>query len=84
MRSPYSKDSYHVRFVNLDSGAGAGYGANASGFGVRPALLSEKLCVRRTLLIHMLCVMSVLQAISMVMTPRYRVASACARSPFIR
>ena len=83
MRSPYSKDSYHVRFVNLDSGAGAGYGANASGFGVRPALLSEKLCVRRHLVTQIDCVMFIFRVKFMTIM-LFLAASACAPLSFRR
>ena len=49
MRSPYSDHSLGLRAVNLYGHVGYDGGtAVSSGFGVRPALLSEKLCVRRT------------------------------------
>ena len=81
MRSPSSGDSDRLRYVHLPGEIHDNY-AILSGFGVRPALLSEKLCVRRTQVIRMLSAMSTSATLSLI-TIQSQVATACARSPFI-
>ena len=53
-RSPYSSGSSHVRHVYLNGGVSYD-NAVSVGYGVRPALLSEKLCVRRSQAIRIIC-----------------------------
>ena len=55
MRSPFAGNSYNMRLVDYTGGVGGAYGSISGAFGVRPALLSEKLCVRRTQVTHNMC-----------------------------
>ena len=83
-RSPYSGYSGYVRFVNL-YGSVHYDSAVSGGFGVRPALLSEKLCVRRTQAIRQICALSILKAVSITTLVEESVeVSACAPLSFQR
>ena len=77
MRSPYMSDSYRVRNVDFTGYVGQGIAALSGGFGVRPALLSEKLCVRRPQSSRMVCVLSNSTAMSTTVM-QSRVDTACA------
>ena len=78
-RSPFSGNSYNLRLVDYTGGIGSAYGAVSGAFGVRPALLSEKLCVRRTQVIPIICVLSICtDMLVMLALLRSVAASACA------
>ncbi len=81
-RSPYSGSSDRVRNVHLNGNV---YYSNTvpGGFGVRPALFSEKLCVRRTQATRMVCAMSISTAGSAAIVQSQEV-TACAPLSFRR
>ncbi len=84
MRSPSSVYSHHVRYVNFNDYV-SGNDVVSGGFGVRPALLSEKLCVRRaqcTPIVRVIYIM--MMAMSAVTGMRLPAASACAPLSFQR
>ena len=82
MRSPDSGYSNGVRYVNLNGGVSRD-SAVSGGHGVRPALLSEKLCVRRPRSTRMMCVVPYMMAVP-TSSVQSVVASACAPLSFQR